>query len=185
MTTAMNKFARSAALAAFIGASSFLATTGANALTLINVGSLNNSSFNYGNLDLASDDAFLFEGFVKGAGSVTVNTFVSSGYSGAVAAINVLLAAVKGTGIVSGSWGGNPLAFALNNGTWSALGSVSFPTTGVGGAQLLKVDFTGFTKTGQFSANVSAVPVPGAAFLLLSGLGGLGFLARRRKAVKA
>jgi hypothetical protein len=134
--------------------------------------------------NLSAYDEIQFEGRATGTGSVSISTYVDPFNSTGIGNANLLVGAGGGATSVTGTWGSTVLVFALVGSSWVADVSTIFTTEGLAGAKILKINFVGATND-QISISLSAVPIPGAALLLLSGLGGLGLLSRRRKPVTA
>jgi len=159
----------------------------ASATTVVNMGNLFGKTYKAGNINLSTGPYQFGANIIGGQGGFTANTYVTP-YMSTGLSTAVISFFVKGSRFtsLSGSWGGSAFTFSqIIDPITSAISyvgnaTVHFTQSGLAGAQLFKVNWTGGNDI-TFQTTLSAVPVPAAGLLLVGALGGLGALSRRRK----
>lgn len=140
------------------------------------------------------DDAFVFgfdiniqdavqtqiEGDLGGFGTLTIGTFVDPFISGASGAAQILLdigEVLPGGAFVKAQWGGGPIV-DLSDGVTKGIS-----TTFADIAEVKDLVFTweNLTASEQLSVKISPVPLPAGGLLLLTAIGGVAALRRKRK----
>jgi hypothetical protein len=163
-----------------------IAPVSAGAVTITSFGTLaNNQSYNAGDVNLASDSVFRWDGYVNGTASFSANTYVNPLLEVGLGAANVLIGVVGSSVLsVSGTWGSDNIVFTQIGSTWQANFSTNFLQAGLAGAQLLSISWVGASND-QFSLNLAAVPssvpIPAALPLLATAIGGLSVMGWRKK----
>ena len=154
-------------------ASAAVTTSGSNNFT----GSLD-GDVDLGVIDLA-DGSFVFSG-ITGAESGSLNFTVTDGDApGATGTIQVLFEEGQPESIMPmRMWAGSSVAFT------SVIGGLAAEFSAPLDADFA-FSFTGANPGDSVQLSIAAIPVPAAGMLLLTALGGLGVVARRRKASAA
>ena len=127
-----------------------------------------------GTIDLA-DGSFVFSGLTGGDSGGLDFTLTDGGAPSAAGTIQILIEALQPNTILPVlSFGGNVAAFEPIVGGWAATFSAPLEAA-------FDFSFTGANVGDSIQLTVAAIPVPAAGMLLLTALGGLGLMARRRR----